>query len=89
MWGRESPSPREGHGPKMGMALGTYWQTLTDIRAKLRVEEDISIHRGGKEVKGQQTGYLHINVQYFVCIQYIHIYIHILALYPGSQPAQN
>ena len=50
MWGRESPSPRERHGPKMGVAPGTYRQTLIDIRAELRVEEDISIHKGGKEV---------------------------------------
>ena len=61
MWGRESPSPREGHGPKMGVAPGTYRQTLIDIRAELRVEEDISIHKGGKEVKGTVSRYIDKN----------------------------
>ena len=49
--GARKPFPKEGACPKMGVAPGTYRQTLIDIRAELRVEEDISIHRGGKEVK--------------------------------------
>ena len=48
--GEGKPFPKGGAWPKMGVAPGTYRQTLIDIRAELRVEEDISIHRGGKEV---------------------------------------
>ena len=68
MWGRESPSPREGHGPKMGVAPGTYRQTLIDIRAELRVEEDISIHKGGKEVKCVCVVCVYVCVCVCVCV---------------------
>ena len=49
--GPGKPFPKGGACPQIGVSPGTYRKTLTDIRAELRVEEEISIHRGGKEVK--------------------------------------